>query len=105
MGTAMMPDPATLGAILLMAIVTYATRIGGYLLLGDRILSPRMTAVMDAAPGCVLISVIAPAFSAGRAADLIALAVTLFAAARLPLLPTVLIGVASAAMLRFTLPA
>lgn len=101
----MMPDPATLGAILLMAIVTYATRIGGYLLLGDRILSPRMMAVMDAAPGCVLISVIAPAFAAGRAADLAALAVTLFAAARLPLLPTVLIGVASAAMLRFMLPA
>ncbi|MBQ1496826.1 AzlD family protein [Sphingomonas sp. NPDC092331] len=100
-----MPDPATLGAILLMAMVTYATRIGGYLLLGDRVLSARMTAVMDAAPGCVLVSVIAPAFASGRPADLLALAVTALAAARLPLLPTVLVGVASAALLRGVLPA
>lgn len=100
-----MPDPATLGAILLMAMVTYATRIGGYLLLGDRVLSTRMTAVMDAAPGCVLVSVIAPAFASGRPADLLALAVTALAAARLPLLPTVLVGVASAALLRGVLPA
>lgn len=96
--------PATLAAILLMAITTYLTRIGGYLLLGDRTLSARVRTVMDAAPGCVLISVIAPHFASGKPADLIALALTMFAAARLSLLPTVVVGVVSAGLLRFLIP-
>lgn len=101
----MMIEPMTLAAIALMALVTYATRIGGYLLLGGRELSSRTMAVMDAAPRCVLVSVIAPAFATGRPADLLALVATIFAATRLSLLPTVLIGVASAGLLRFLLPA
>ncbi|MCP8896959.1 AzlD family protein [Shinella daejeonensis] len=96
--------PATLAAILLMALATYLTRIGGYLLLGNRTLSPRVTTVMDTAPGCVLISVIAPHFATGHPADLISLALTALAATRLSLLPTVLIGVASAGLLRNFLP-
>jgi uncharacterized membrane protein len=55
---------------------------------------------MDAAPGCVLISVIAPNFVSSNPADLIALALTVAAATRLSLLPTVLIGVISAGLLR-----
>src|SRR5256885_13606530 len=51
---------------------------------------------MESLPGCVLISVIAPAFVSERPADLLALVVTLVAASRLPILPTVLIGIASA---------
>lgn len=90
----------TLLAILLMAATTYLTRIGGYMLLGDRTLSPRTRTVMEAAPGCVLISVIAPHFASGRPADLIALCLTALAAARFALLPTVLIGVGSAALFR-----
>jgi len=96
-------EPATLIAILLMASATYLTRIGGYLLLGDRRLSPRTRTVMDAAPGCVLVSVIAPAFGSGRPADLIALGLTALAATRLSILPTVLVGVATAGLLRFLL--
>lgn len=95
-----MIDGWTLATIVLMAIVTYMTRIGGYLLLGSRELSPRTMTVLDAAPGCVLIAVIAPTFVSGRAADLVALAITCAAAIRLPLLPTVLIGVGSAGILR-----
>lgn len=95
-----MIEPMTLAAILLMAFATYMTRIGGYLLLGNRTLSPRLLTVMDTAPGCVLISVIAPHFVSDRPADLAALALTLLAATRLPLLPTVLIGVAGAGLLR-----
>ena len=95
-----MIDPATLLAIVLMASVTYLTRIGGYVVLRNRTLSPRATAVMEAAPGCVLISVIAPDFVADNPADLLALAVTLLAATRFSMLPTVLIGVASAGLLR-----
>jgi uncharacterized membrane protein len=94
-------DRGTLATIVLMALATYVTRVGGYLLLGTRELSPRAMAVLDMAPGCVLIAVIAPVFVSGRIADLIALSLTLVAAMRLPLLPTVLIGVASAAVARF----
>lgn len=89
--------------IVLMAFVTYLTRVAGYAVLQNRELSPRAVAVMEAVPGCVLISVIAPSFVSRQPADLIALAITLAAATRLPLLPTVLIGVASAALLRHLL--
>ena len=95
-----MIDAATLLTIVLMAGVTYLTRIGGYVVLRNRTLSARATAVMEAAPGCVLISVIAPAFVSRNPADLLALAITLVAATRFSMLPTVLIGVASAGLLR-----
>src|SRR5690606_27145765 len=99
-----MVDPANLLAIVLMATVTYLARIGGYILLRNRSLGPRAMAVLEAAPGCVLLSVIAPVFVADRPADLIALACTVIAAMRLPLLPTVIIGMGSAALLRYLLP-
>ncbi|MET2830867.1 AzlD family protein [Mesorhizobium shangrilense] len=95
-----MIDPATLFTIVLMAGVTYLTRIGGYVVLRNRTLSARATAVMEAAPGCVLISVIAPDFVSKNPADLAALAITVLAATRLPMLPTVLIGVGAAGLLR-----
>jgi len=56
--------------------------------------------VMNAAPGCVLLAVIAPHFVSGRPEDLAALGVTLLAAGRLPLLATVDIAVASAGLFR-----
>lgn len=86
--------------LLSMATATYLTRVLGFTLLRNRTLSPRAKAVMKALPGCVLVSVIAPAFVSDNPANLIALAITLFAAMRLSLLPTVLIGVASAGILR-----
>jgi len=86
--------------ILLMALATYLTRIGGYLVLRNHKPGPRTAAIMEAAPGCVLISVIAPHFASGHPADLAALAITALAASRLPMLPTVLIAVASAGVLR-----
>ncbi|TPL82411.1 AzlD family protein [Mesorhizobium sp. B2-3-12] len=95
-----MIDATTVLTIVLMAGVTYLTRIGGYVVLRSRVLSARATAVMEAAPGCVLISVIAPAFVSRNPADLLALAITLAAATRLSMLPTVLIGVAATGVLR-----
>ncbi|RUV11001.1 AzlD family protein, partial [Mesorhizobium sp. M7A.T.Ca.TU.009.01.3.1] len=47
-----MIDATTLFTIVLMAGVTYLTRIGGYVVLRNRTLSGRATAVMEAAPGC-----------------------------------------------------
>lgn len=95
-----MIDLTSLLTILGMAAVTYTTRVMGYLVLRNRALSPRARAVMDAAPGCVLVSVIAPYFVSNRPGDLIALAITVAAATRLPMLPTVVIGVAVSGLLR-----
>jgi len=95
-----MIDPFVLMTIVLMAAVTYLTRIFGYLALRNRKLSPRMVTVLEAAPGCVLISVIAPHFVSRNPADLIALGVTLLAATRYSMLPTVLISVTVAGVLR-----
>jgi len=89
--------------IILMALTTYLTRLGGYFALRNRVLSPKAARVLEAVPGCVLISVIAPHFSTGHPADLAALAITLVAASRFSMLPTVLLGVASAGVLRHIL--
>lgn len=94
---------SSLLTIVLMAAVTYLTRIIGFLALRNRTLGKRAVTVMEAAPGCVLISVIAPDFVADKPADLAALAITLLAATRLSMLPTVLIGVVSAWLLRHLL--
>ena len=94
----------TLLTIVLMAGATYLTRLIGYVALRNRTLSRRATAVMDAAPGCMLIAVIAPDFVSTQPADLLALAITLVAAMRLPILPTVLIGVVAAGVLRHFIP-
>ncbi|MDN3714062.1 AzlD domain-containing protein [Paracoccus cavernae] len=51
---------STVLTILAMLAVTYTTRIPGYLFLRDRTISPRLQLMMEAAPGCILISVIAP---------------------------------------------
>jgi uncharacterized membrane protein len=45
-----MIDPMTLLTILLMASVTYVTRIGGYVFLRNRTFSPRIKTVLDGAP-------------------------------------------------------
>lgn len=95
-----MIDATTLATIVLMATATYLTRIGGYLFLRGRTLGRRGTAVMEAAPGCVLISVIAPEFVSDNPANLLALAITIMAAMRFSVLPTVIIGIASAGFLR-----
>ncbi|MEW9899311.1 AzlD family protein [Chitinivorax sp. PXF-14] len=99
-----MTDTLTALAIVSMAATTYLTRVLGYIALRNRTLRPRMRAVMSNVPGCVLISVIAPAFVSTQPANLLALCITLLAATRASLLPTVLVGVASAGLLRHLMP-
>ncbi|WP_445115803.1 AzlD family protein [Acinetobacter sp. WZC-1] len=94
---------ATLIAIIAIAATTYLTRIMGYLLLKNRNLKPRTRRILEVMPGCVLISVIAPYFVTDDPANLIAIIITLLAAIYLPLLPTVLISISSAGLLRFLL--
>jgi uncharacterized membrane protein len=86
--------------IVMMAAITYMTRVMGFLALRNRTFSPAARSVMEAAPGCVLIAVIAPKFVSGNPADLIALVITLFAAMRFSILPVVLISVVATAALR-----
>ena len=96
----MSSDLVAIVTIASMAVVTYCTRIGGFLLLRNRALSPRTMAVLEAVPGCVLISVIAPRFVSDKPGELLALAITLLAAWRLPLLPTVIVSVVATGLLR-----
>ncbi|MBB4809574.1 putative membrane protein [Acinetobacter johnsonii] len=93
----------TLIAILLVAATTYLTRILGYVLLKNKTLSNKQRKILEVVPGCVLISVIAPYFVKDNVADLIAIAITLIAASRFSLLPTVVISMLSAALLRTVL--
>jgi len=93
----------TLIAILLVAATTYLTRILGYVLLKNKTLSNKQRKILEVVPGCVLISVIAPYFVKDNVADLLAIAITLIAASRFSLLPTVVINMLSAALLRTVL--
>ncbi|EMR8161624.1 AzlD family protein [Neisseria gonorrhoeae] len=78
-----------------MLAVTCPTQLIGFFALRNRTLSRRAQTVMEAAPGCVLISVIAPYFVSDKPHELIAIALTAFAACRFSMLFTVLIGVGS----------
>ena len=93
----------TLVAILLVAATTYLTRILGYVLLKNKTLSNKQRKILEVVPSCVLISVIAPYFVKDNVADLLAIAITLLAASRFSLLPTVVISMLSAALLRTVL--
>ena len=66
-------------AVLCMAAVTYFTRVFGYLVLHNRKFSPTVRKLMEASPGCVLISVVAPYFATTNPADLAGLAVAVLA--------------------------
>ena len=86
-------------AILVMAVATYATRIGGMLLGGHLPKTGRVRQALDALPAAVLTAVIAPAVITGSA-EMIAAALTLLAALRLPMIVAVLVGMGSVAILR-----
>ncbi|HEX2884928.1 AzlD family protein [Vineibacter terrae] len=93
-------DPATLVAIVAMAVVTYLTRVTGFFI-GDRLaLRGRAKAAFDAIPPAVLVAVIAPTALATGWPETVTAAVTIIAAARLPLLATVAVGVLSVVALR-----
>lgn len=95
-----MVQMSTFIAILLVALTTYCARILGYVLLKNKTLNNRQRKILEVIPGCVLISMITPYFLRDDPADLIAIMSTLFAASRFGMLPTILISMASAAILR-----
>ena len=96
-------EPSTLLAIAAMAIVTYATRIGGFWIVRFVPVAGRWRAALEAVPAAVLMSVIAPMVFMTGPAESIAAAVTLLAAMRLPLIVAVIAGVVSVVMLRMAI--
>jgi uncharacterized membrane protein len=93
-------DFPTFTAILVMAVLTYATRVAGIFLAGRLRLSGRAKAAFDAIPPAVLVAVIAPVALATGVVETVAAAVTGIAATRLPLLGTIATGVAAVVLLR-----
>lgn len=83
------------------AVATYLTRIGGYLVVSRfSSLHPRVQAALNAVPAAVLTTLVAPALTTARPAELLTLAIAALAALRLSMMPVFLIGVASIVLLR-----
>ncbi|SHJ51167.1 Uncharacterized membrane protein [Aureimonas altamirensis DSM 21988] len=88
--------------VVLAAVTTYATRVGGYLVL-QRMgrISPRLDAVLNAVPAAVLPTIVVPAFVDGGWLERCVLVLCGVLAIRLSLLSTVAIGTAIVIVARF----
>lgn len=94
----------TLLAIIGMALATYATRVSGLLLMRHVNVKGRTKAAFDALPPAILMAVIAPTILATGVAETIAAGITALSAFfRLPMIVTVLIGMASVVLLRMVI--
>jgi len=90
--------------ILGMALLTYATRAGGYWLMGRASLTPRVKAWLRALPGAILAALVAPAALAAEPAEAVAAALVALIAARTGnVLAALLGGVAAVVGLRLIL--
>ena len=91
----------TLLAIIGMALATYATRVAGLFLMRYVTVKGRTKAAFDSLPPAILMAVIAPTILATGVAETIAAAITAASAfLRLPMIVTILIGMASVVLLR-----
>lgn len=93
-------DAYTLVAILAMALATYATRTLGYAALRRVQPTGRLKAALEAVPGAILLSIIAPGLVQGGPAEWAAAAVTVALAVRLPIIVAVIGGVGTVVALR-----
>jgi uncharacterized membrane protein len=94
-------DAWTAVAIFGMALATYATRAGGFLLMRFITVRGRMRAALDALPAAILMAVIAPTIlTTGFAEAGAAVIATIAAMLRVPLIGVVALGVVSVAALR-----
>jgi uncharacterized membrane protein len=98
--------PEALAAIAAMAAVTYATRIGGLVLMPRIPASPWLDRFMELVPGTVLAALVAPAVFREGPPELVAAAVTVLVARRSSgLLLPVAAGVTAVVLLRSLLGA
>jgi uncharacterized membrane protein len=94
-------DPLTLLTIVLMALVTYATRAGGLWLASRLALSERAEAWLDHIPGAILVSIVAPVVLAGGLAEALAALAVILVASRTGSLPVAMVtGVCAVLVLR-----
>jgi uncharacterized membrane protein len=100
----MQNETLTLITILGMALVTYATRAGGFWLMGLVTPSPRIEAWLRQIPGAVLVAIIAPTVLASSVAETLAALATVLVAIRTKnVLIAMLVGVATVWLLRLIL--
>jgi uncharacterized membrane protein len=94
-------DPITVLAIVLMALATYATRAGGLWLANRFDLSERAGAWLDAIPGAILVSLVAPTVLTGGPAQALAAVAVVVVALRTGSLPLAMVaGVGAVVLLR-----
>ena len=97
-------DTLALITILGMALVTYATRAGGFWLMGLVSPSSRVEAWLRQIPGAVLVAIIAPTVLASSLAEtLAALAAALVALRTKNVLAAMVVGVGAVWLLRMVL--
>jgi branched chain amino acid efflux pump len=97
----MTSETVTILTILGMTLVTYATRAGGFWLMGLVTPSPRIEAWLKQIPGAVLVALIAPTILASSIAETLAAVATVLVAIRTKnVLIAMVVGVATVALLR-----
>ena len=99
----MFSDAAAVTAILGMSAVTLLTRYTGYWLVGRFAVRGRLAAALEAMPGAMLISIIAPTLFLTGPAEAVAGIVTGLLSWRWGMLPAIVGGVASVVVLRMLL--
>ncbi|PWR19357.1 AzlD domain-containing protein [Zavarzinia aquatilis] len=87
-------------AILAMAIATMACRLAGLVLPARLIGTGRLSRAFDAMPVAILSAILAPLLLTRGPADALAGLVVIVAAARLPMIPVIAIGIGAAAAAR-----
>lgn len=83
-----------------MAIVTLATRWGGYLLAQRMVFEGRLKAALEATPAAILTAIVTPLVITEGPAEALAAAVTLIAAWRFPTLVAIALGVGTVVLFR-----
>jgi uncharacterized membrane protein len=94
-------DPGTLFTIVLMALATYATRMGGLWLASRFDLFERAGAWLDQIPGAILVSLVAPTILMGGPVEVLAALAVVIVSLRTGSLPAAMLtGVGTVLALR-----
>ena len=93
--------PVNVWTIIAAAIVTYATRVGGHLVLSRfKRIPPRIDAALNAVPAAVLTTLVAPAAVSNGSAEALTLVLCLVIGLRIPMMAMFGIGWAVIVALR-----
>ncbi len=96
-----MGDWTAYGLIIMLGLVTYATRIGGHLVLSRfGRLNARLEAALDAVPTAVMTAIVAPMALATGPMESVAATITVLAALRLSMHATLVLGIGSLVVFR-----